>query len=126
MSELSNRLQGLLDFLEKRGHSPPTRKLRIVEITRRAPTDAQGRIRIKRSELRDPAEYEARFDTFVKAGMPWINVSCVGVLGEFLVVGIEVPEAPPKPADRTSVNYSGPSATVLGHAWDVSGVLEIN
>jgi hypothetical protein len=126
MSTLANELQRFLDFLGNQGLQPPTRKSRIVEIPQGAPVDPLGRIRLQRHEVRDPADYEARFDELMKAGLPWLNVSCYGVEEGTLIVGIEVPAVPPKPSSRTSVNFSGPTAKVVGSGWKIDQVLAID
>jgi hypothetical protein len=126
MTTLSNELQRYLDFLGKQGHHPPAHRLRIVEIAAGAPVDSFGRIRVGRHEVREPAEYEARFEVLMKLGLPWMNVSCYGVKDDgTLIVGIEVPSAPAKPSVRTSVNFSGPTAKVVGGGWRVDQVLSI-
>jgi hypothetical protein len=125
MSALANELQRFLDFLGKQGQQPPTRRLRVVEIPQGAPVDSLGRIRLPRQEVRDPADYEVRFDELMKAGLPWLNVSCYGVEDGMLIVGIEVPAAGSKPSSRTSVNFSGPTAKVIGSGWKVDQVLSI-
>jgi hypothetical protein len=87
--------------------------------------DSLGRIRLQRHEVREPADYEARFDELMKAGLPWLNVSCYGVEDGVLIVGIEVPAAGAKPSSRTSVNLSGPAAKVIGSGWKADQVLSI-
>jgi hypothetical protein len=125
MSALTVQLERLLDFLEKRGHKVPTRRLRIVEIPHDAPVDQSGRMLVRRGDLREPLDYEARFDQLLAAGLPWLNVSCYGVLDETLIIAIEKPRPPSKPADRTSVNFSGPNAAVLSHGWNADQVLSV-
>ena len=125
MSALANELQRFLDFLGKQGHQLPTRRLRIAEIPAGAPIDSLGRIRVRRDEMRAPADYEVRFQELMKAGLPWLNVSCYGVEDGTLIVGIEVPPAPAKPSGRTSVNFSGPTAKVLGSGWRADQALSI-
>jgi hypothetical protein len=90
-----------------------------------APIDSLGRIRVQRHEVRAPADYEARFEELMKAGLPWLNVSCYGVEDGTLIVGIEVPSAQAKPSGRTSVNFSGPTAKVLGSGWRADQVVSI-
>jgi hypothetical protein len=125
MTDFSNTLQALLDFLEKRGAPPPTRIMRVVEIGRGAEVDAHGRYRIRRDELLEPSEYEARFAELMKAGLAWINVSYYGVDDGKLVIAIEVPPASTNAATRTPVSYSGPTATVLDREWRVEEVLVV-
>src|SRR3954470_12928789 len=107
MSTLNENLQGLMKFLEKLGQLPPTRQIQIVEIEPSTAADERGRLRVLRSALQTPEAYEGRFDELIRTGLPWINMSSLGVEGEFLIVGIETPRAGGG-SSRTSVNYSGP------------------
>ncbi len=125
MTALANELQRLLDFLRKQGHQLPTTRLRIVEVPHNFPVDTEGRIRVHYGDLREPQDYEARFEELLAAGFPWLNVSCYGVLDQALVIAIEVPAPPLRPATRTSLNFSGPIAKVLNHGWSADQVLAI-
>jgi hypothetical protein len=59
-------------------------------------------------------------------GLPWVNMSAYGIDAGFLIVGIEVPlRQAGKAANRTSINYSGPTAGVLQRAWDAAEALAI-
>jgi hypothetical protein len=122
-SKLSRHLQCLLEFLSERGLQPPAEQILIVEITNARATDA-GRPRIARQELLRPESFEAKFDELLSTGRRWVNLSCVGVDGDFLVVSVE---AGPRDsaAGPTSVNYSGPTAAALQHGWHVSKSLLI-
>jgi hypothetical protein len=76
--------------------------------------------------VREPEQYEARFDELMKVGFPWMNVTCLGVIDGMLLVGVELPRvAPPEPAKRTSINLSGPMAKVLNSGWSAEEVLSI-
>lgn len=114
---LQNALEGLLTFLVAAGNPPPTRSFRIIEIRRDAPVDHRGRVRVKRTDFLEPTQYEQRFDELLASGLSWINLSCYGVDGENLVVGIEVPKQTPIRVSPTPVNYSGPCGAVLAHEW---------
>jgi len=117
MSALANELQRFLVFLGNQGQQPPTRRLRIVEVPRPASLDQLGRIRLLRDEIREPADYETRFDELLKAGLPWLNMTCFGVEDGSLIVGIELPAPASKKSLRTSVNFSGADAKLLGNGW---------
>lgn len=99
--------------------------MRIVEIRSGAPTDQFGRIRVHRRDLRAPEDYEARFDELMNAGLPWLNVSAYGVDESALIVAIEIPIATSNRESRTSVNFSGPVAKVIGQGWKADQVLSI-
>lgn len=123
MGSLSDALQGLFEFLNKQGEAPPTRDVRVLELGADTRVDQQGRFLIRPDELHEPVGYEARFDVLVKSGLPWINVSCVGVIGGKLVVGIEFPKASSESSARTSLNYSGPVKAVLDKNWNAEPVM---
>jgi len=123
MSALTDNLQRLIKFLETLGQMPPTLEIRVVEIDQGTEVDAQGRLRVGRSAVRAPEAFEGRFDELIRSGRPWINMSSLGVDGGFLIVGIEAARG--GEASRTSVNYSGPSASVLQDSWAAQSVLRI-
>jgi len=125
MSELSNTLVALLDFLRERGLSPPVQTIRVVEIGPDTPIDPRGRYRIQPADLREPHDYEERFDTLMKSGLPWINASCYGVHDDRLIVAFELPRRTSRVTARTSLNYSGPQNSVLDDGWSVEHVLAI-
>jgi hypothetical protein len=122
MGSLGENLEALMNFLNQIGQSPPKRQIRILEIAPGMTADERGRLRATRAALCTPEVYDKRFDDLLSVGLPWINMSAVGVLDEFLIVTIEVPQRGPVAA-RTSVNYSGPSTAVLNEHWDASVVL---
>ena len=121
MNTLDENLQGLMKFLEQLGQMPPARQIRIVEIDPNTTSDERGRLRVMRSALQTPEAYECRFNELIGAGLPWINMSSLGIEGEFLIVGIETPRG--SGSSRTSVNYSGPSVAVLQNGWGVDKAL---
>jgi hypothetical protein len=61
----------------------------------------------------------------MSSGLPWLNVSCIGVVNDKLIVTIELAHASSDVSNRTSVNYSGPPKVVLEHGWDAAQVLAI-
>jgi hypothetical protein len=69
--------------------------------------------RLARSSLRSVEEFAPVFDSYLRAGYSWINLSVHGLLEVTLVLGIERPRAPTgTPIGSTSVNYSGPRLDV--------------
>ena len=125
MSELSDSLQGLFDFLEGRGLSPPSRNVRIAEIGRGAAFDEQGRLRVRRHELREASEYKGRFQELTGMNLPWINMNCYGVFNDLLIIVIETSTTSAESLSRTSINYSGPAIEILQHDWRVGELLTI-
>ena len=124
MSALTKAVDGLFEFLERQGLAPPAREVMVVEVQSSA-IAKDGKLRVRRSGLLTLTDYNRRFEELMEAGLPWINVSCYGVLGAKLVVGIEAAERSVLPAARTSVNYSGPPEKVVARGWDVEELLAI-
>ena len=94
--------------------------MRIVESAEitYGPTDE-----IPRRALTTAEAYASRFEALLTAGYAWINLSALGVLGEHLLVSVELPREPVGiPAGRTSVNLSGPplGARTRACIWDAS------
>ena len=127
MSALSDSLEQLFKFLERRGQSPPTQDVRVFEIDPRSKPDSEGRLRILSSQLQEPQEYEARFEELITAGLPWINISCYGVHKKLLLVGVEIPaKSPTSIRPRlSSLNYSGPQRSVLDNGWEAAQIISI-
>ena len=122
MGSLTASLDALLLFLQQAGLRPPSWNVRILETGPSAPTDALGRISVKRDRLRTVAEYGPRFDALLDQGWPWLNVSCCGIDGDQMIVTVELPPSKSHSV-RTSVNYSGPTQAVLEAAWSADVVI---
>jgi hypothetical protein len=137
VSELLDSLQRLFRFLENHGLAPPSRDVRILEVRKNVTYDERGRMRVRRDELREVADYEARFQELLGLNRDWINVSCTGIFNGILIVSIETPHSPrgtsvnasapagAVPSRPTSINLSGPSNGVLEMDWSVDRVLVI-
>lgn len=123
MSKFAEAVEGLLDFLEKVGSIPPTKAVSVLEVRPDTPIDKQGRLIVRRNELREPSEYEERFEALMRSGLSWVNVGCIGIADDMLVVTVELPPSSVVSPGRTSVNYSGPSRVVLDNEWDATQVL---
>jgi hypothetical protein len=63
--------------------------------------------------LHDPESFEPKFAQLLKRGYSWLNFNIAGLHEGKLVVAIETPFSPATGAQRTSVNFSGPSRGVL-------------
>jgi hypothetical protein len=125
MISFSNALQGLIDYLEAQDNLLPARDVRVIEISPKTNLDEAGRFRIRRQEFCEPADYETRFDTLIRSGLPWINLSCYGISDGKLIVAIEFPQGVSNSSTKTSINYSGPATAVVEHGWNASQVLAI-
>jgi hypothetical protein len=111
MTALTHHLERLRRFLDTIDPPPPCRDVRLVEMQ-------SGEAEFRQDGLCTPSDYEARFDELLAAGYAWLNVSCYGVFGNFLVVGVEVPTSKRLlPGAPTPVNLSGPSRIVLDRGW---------
>ena len=126
MNSFSDALNALFKFLDEEGQPPPTREVCVIEIPVDARMDERGRVRIARTDFRDPADYESRFEMLIKSGLPWVNISCYGVLDGKLVVAIEPSRAPASLTTRTSLNYSGPVTAARQQDWSVDPVLVVD
>jgi hypothetical protein len=121
MIDFSIVLENLLLFLKKCSYSLPTQKVMIIEVNQATLAEtSSGRIKIHRVALRTPYEYQERFESIMKSGFSWVNVTCYGLDVDTLIVGIETPTPSPTRAVRTSINYSGPPTKVVQNDWDVS------
>jgi hypothetical protein len=121
MTTLAHCLQELFSFLASQELSPPSRDVRVVEVPGVPELDIRGRLTFAKTSLHEPAEFEARFQEIMSSGFPWVNLSCYGVHEDHLIVGIELPrtEARTGATRPTSVNYSGPPASVVEQRWDI-------
>jgi hypothetical protein len=97
--------------------------VRLLEVSADVRVDSLGRILIRSDELREPEGYETRFDELLRLGVPWVNVSCLEVIADALVIGIEFPRPAAEASPRTSVNYSGPAKAVLDSDWSAAPIL---
>jgi hypothetical protein len=67
-------------------------------------------------------DYAPRFDAHLDAGHSWINVQAAGILGDTLLVLIQLPRHKNNvPRDKVSVNFSGPAMMNSNSLWDASG-----
>ena len=76
------------------------------------------------AELHRPEEYRARFVQLVTSGWSWINLHAVGLLGETLILAVELPSYPPPGVSPTSVNLSGPVLAMSERGYDLRGLIE--
>jgi hypothetical protein len=131
MSALSKHLERLLHWLASVGLQPPSQDFRIVEVSLNNYNLGDGTHHIQKGDLREPVDYEVRFNELLAAGYSWINLSCYGVHHGFLIVAIELPafddgdENAPSLGCNTSVNLSGPRRDVRDRGWRVDSVLTI-
>lgn len=81
---------------------------------------------IPRGALVPMTDYAARFDSHLGAGHAWVNMSAAGLLGDALLVVIELPVYKNNvPREKVSVNFSV-AATPDGVAqWDASRTYKI-
>ena len=120
MSALSTALERAMRFAVASGLDVPFTQVRLIEGSHLAP-DSRGRCRVRRNELRAPSEYDARFDELLSLGYPWINLWACGVLGDSLIVAVELPRVrPEQPCPVTSVNHSGPTERARARGWSAA------
>lgn len=124
MPALDTYIARLLEGLKGIGLQPPSEDVLIVEVNDENQCD--GAVRVRQKELHHPSDYAIRFDELLKAGYPWLNMSCYGIHDGRLIVAIEVPSPRPlHPGHVTSVNLSGPSRIVLDNDWRTDPILTI-
>lgn len=56
-------------------------------------------------------------------GYSWLNMNAAGIVGDRLIVVIELPSSVTEGVGRTSVNYSGPSIIDGKVQWDADGFI---
>ena len=118
MNDLEKHLNRLISFMKEWGAPSSWAHVLFVEdtfITHGMPS------LIPRKVLVSIEDYAPRFDAHLDAGHSWINMSAAGILGDALLVIIELPTYKNTvPRDKVSVNFSG-AATVNGKSrWDAS------
>jgi hypothetical protein len=124
MTALATQLGRLLHWLEAIGLQLPSKDVRVVEVCEVNKDD--GTFHVRQADFHKPTDYEMRFEELLQAGYPWLNMSCYGVHGGWLIVAVELPSPRPlNPGTPTSVNLSGPSRIVLDRNWQVDSVLTI-
>ena len=120
MSSLSTALERTMRFAVASGLDVPFTQVQLIEVSHLA-RDSRGRCRVRRKDLRTPSEYEARFDELLCFGFPWINLWACGVLGDSLIVAVELPRTrPEQPCPVTSVNHSGPTERARAGRWSAA------
>ena len=125
MSALSSYLDMLLQEIESLGLQPPSRDVRVIEISQIRRVSPDGTYHVQQNELRKPVDYESRFDELLATGYSWLNMSCCGFHDGSPIVMIEVPG--PRtlyPGCFTSVNTSRRTPPD-GAEWDVTWLLTI-
>jgi hypothetical protein len=118
MNDLEKHFNRLASFMERWGAPSSWSRVLFVEevsITRGMPS------LIPRGSLIPMTDYAARFDSHLDAGHAWVNMNAAGILGDALLVVIELPGYKNNvPRDKVSVNFSG-AAIIDGVAqWDAS------
>jgi hypothetical protein len=120
MSALSSALERAMRFAVASGLDAPFTQVRMIEVNHLA-RDSRGRCRVRRKDLRAPGEYEARFDELLSLGFPWINLWVCGVLGDSVIVAVELPRTrPEQPCPVTSVDHSGPTERARAAGWSAA------
>jgi hypothetical protein len=121
--KLTAAIEELFRFLDDRGHVVPGLQVALVELSAQGllPT---GQYAVKPGALQTVEEYAERFAALQRAGFAWLNVTCLGVANQRLIVGVELPSTRTGAA-RPSINYSGPENRVLKAGWSAAGVLRV-
>jgi hypothetical protein len=123
MNDLEKHLNRLIPFMEQWGAPSSWSRVLFVEDT----SIARGMPSlIPRHSLIPMADYAVRFDSHLGAGHSWINMNAAGILGDALLVVIELPRYINNvPREKTSVNFSGPAILDGKPQWDASRMYKI-
>jgi hypothetical protein len=107
MNDLQQHLDRLFSFVRQSTQPLSWTRVLIVEDT--AITHGEF-LFIPRSALTTVEAYTTQFEAHLNAGHSWINMNAAGVVGDTLLVIIELPQyTNTVPKERVSVNLSGPS-----------------
>ena len=116
MNELERHLKRLESFTLGLDDSVFWSRVLIVEyenITHGKPS------LIQRSALSTSKEYAARFDEHLAKGYSWINLNAAGILGDTLLVVVELPSyVSGIPKDKVAVNLSGATMSNGKTIWN--------
>jgi hypothetical protein len=116
MSEFSEHLARVVELVKEQG-ARPWREVGIVRLP--ATAAASGRLSIERSAVQTLAAFEAEWAGLIADGYSWINVGCLGIDGERLLISVETSRGRGQPG-RTSINVSGASMGVVENDWKAS------
>jgi hypothetical protein len=117
MNDLEKHLNQLAEFMNE-WDAPPWSRVLFVEddsIVHGIPSY------IPHTALISMEDYAPRFDAHLDAGHSWINMEAAGILGNTLLVLIQLPRYQNNvPRDKVSVNFSGPTKMNSDSLWDAS------
>lgn len=120
MSALSTALERAIQLARSSGLDAPFTRVQLIEVNHLA-LDSLGRCRVRRNDLREASMYEARFEELLAVGFPWVNLWACGVLGDSLIVAVELPRMrPEQPCPVTSVSHSGPTERARARKWSAA------
>jgi hypothetical protein len=103
-SDLTAQVERLEGWLRSTLDAPPWVGVAFVEGFWLEPT----RTSLSQAAVIPLEGYTARFAELMSAGYAWINFHAAGVLGDRLLISVELPPGGPTNAPRTSVQLSGP------------------
>jgi hypothetical protein len=108
------------------GHGQPPSPTGVVIAELADGLDEQGRPVIRKADLRTAKAYERRFEELLATGPAWINLNYCGLLDGMALVLVEFPERRSgSRSPSTSVNLSGPPATVAASGWDARSYVAV-
>lgn len=119
MNDLEKHFQRLTTYMEQSGAPASWSRVLFIE----AASIVRGRTSlVPRKALIPMEDYAARFDSHLDAGHQWINMNAAGILGNALLVVIELPGYKSNaPRDKVSVNLSGAAHENGVPRWDLTG-----
>ena len=123
MSELKKHFERLMNFAKQSGFHKPFSKAYFVE-SKSIEIHPNGLNKIPEPEIFSFERYEIRFEEIVNQGYSWININFAGVLNDFLLVVIEIPNYK-NTIGFTEVNLSLPNMKVIENDWNAAPFYKI-
>lgn len=123
MSELKDHFERLMNFAKQSNFHKPFSEVCFVE-SKSIQYYSNQLNKISRQEIFSFENYENRFNEALNQGHSWINMNLAGVLNDFLLVIIEVPNYKNN-SEFTEVNLSLPDTQVIENDWNISPFYEI-
>lgn len=108
MSELRKQFERLIEFAKQNEFYKPFSQVYLVEDNKKYIYRETEIRKISRKGIFTIDSYENRFEELLKQKHSWINMNFTGMIGNDLIVFIEMPKHKNN-AKYTSVNLSGPT-----------------
>ncbi len=121
MDLLDEHFERLKQFLKERGVPEWGDVLFVEDLF----IDAGSKQIIMKSRFQNLNDFKTRFQTLFSKGYSWLNLSGLGLIGNTLVVAVEMPNKA-YPEAVTSINLSGPLNCVVQNEYMLDKFLEVS